>query len=211
MGKADPATTEALVTLIHTMSSGLGMEESRAMLRMVVEHLAASCMVYPFKASEVPYTASYPHLKLMVAMLRSSVVRRVLFNYDRWMFYVLEQCLALKQPTTEDLKELLPSVWWKGCKDETMSEESMNSFVSTLSGAYLKVEQMQNELLQVLIDEDVSHNNNFLQRPKNLLINFLSHLLEKNAGAVRNVPPPGLSSRAFLKGMRPEGVMVAVV
>jgi hypothetical protein len=38
---------------------------------------------------------------------------------------VMECFMARKPPSSEDLKELLPVIWWPGCKDETASEAKM--------------------------------------------------------------------------------------
>ena len=38
---------------------------------------------------------------------------------------VMESFMARKPPTQEDLRDLLPVVWWPGCRDETASETRM--------------------------------------------------------------------------------------
>ena len=185
-------STRAVCLFMDHLANALGPTEFCALTETLLTHIADSCAVMPFRASELPYTASYPYLSLFVALLRSPVVTKVFFASDR-AFALLERCLVRKQPTTDDLKELLPNVWWKGCKDETMSEDIMRSLVFTLSTAYQKIEQLQFELLMIVVSKDVERKDRLLRKPTNVFLNFLRYLLEKNAGAARNIPPPGLS------------------
>lgn len=51
----------------------------------------------------------------------------------------MEGLLARKAPSPKDLQQLLPHVWWRGCKDETTSEERLRASVSIITTTVAKV------------------------------------------------------------------------
>lgn len=182
----------SLETMINLYENTLSRTDFESLMQTVLEQAIENCRILPFRAFELPYTAAYNPLHFVLTMLKSPSIKRIFFSCPRRDQF-LEGCLTRKQPTEEDMKELLPNVWWKGCKDETMSEELMKSLESTLSNAYCKIEQLHFELFMMLLSEET--NDRRLSKSEPTLIPFLLYLLKKNAGAARDVPPPGLSSK----------------
>eukprot|EP00983_Pelagomonas_calceolata_P035373 1106108-Pelagomonas_calceolata.AAC.1 len=52
---------------------------------------------------------------------------------------VLERCLTRKPPSTDDLRTLLPMVWWPGCNEEGASREGMEEAMAKFSATLAKV------------------------------------------------------------------------
>lgn len=52
---------------------------------------------------------------------------------------VLERCLTRKPPSTDDLKALLPTVWWPGNTDEVASKRGMDEAMAQFSRTLAKV------------------------------------------------------------------------
>eukprot|EP00210_Caulerpa_lentillifera_P004213 g4018.t1 len=206
--KMDTNRTRAVVPFLELLASTLGLDEFTQLMRRLYENLASLCCVSSFKASEVPFTASYPHLNLLLSMLGLPLAKQLFIQHPRFHF-LMEKCLTRKQPTDEDLKELLPNVWWKGCKYESMTEDIMMSLITTLSNALRKIEEVQFELFILIFHQSSSAFN------EELFFEFVQYLLKKNAGAGRNVLPPGLSDTTVMvsffnllvKLMRPHLVM----
>lgn len=193
--------TRAIIPFLELLSSTLGLDEFGQLMRRVFEDLTKLCCISSFRASEVPFTASYPHLSLLITMLKFPLAKQLFIHHPRFQL-LLERCLTRKRPTGEDLKELLPNVWWKNCKDESMTEDIMMSLITTLSNAFRKIEEMQFELLILIFNVEASSTfhetaatNAFHEE---LFFQFVQHLLSKNAGAVRNIQPPGLSDSTVM-------------
>jgi hypothetical protein len=64
-------------------------------------------------------------------------------------YIVMEGLLARKAPSPKDLQQLLPHVWWKGCKDETASEERLRASVSIITTTVAKVKSSGAESVSV--------------------------------------------------------------
>lgn len=56
---------------------------------------------------------------------------------------VLERCLTRKPPSAEDLRALLPRVWWPGCGDAGASEAGMHDAMAAFSATLGKVGSMR--------------------------------------------------------------------
>jgi hypothetical protein len=54
-------------------------------------------------------------------------------------YIVMEGLLARKAPSPKDLQALLPHVWWRGCRDETASEERLRASVTIITTTVAKV------------------------------------------------------------------------
>lgn len=52
---------------------------------------------------------------------------------------MLEAFLTRKSPSPEDLKRLLPAVWWRGCPELTGEREHMRAAMGELSTAMARV------------------------------------------------------------------------
>jgi hypothetical protein len=94
--------------------------------------------VSPLLAQDYPYTAAYPHLSLAVALLQHPAALRVLISHSEFVG-IVEGLLARKAPSPKDLQQLLPHVWWRGCRDETASQERMRASISIITTTMAKV------------------------------------------------------------------------
>jgi hypothetical protein len=65
-------------------------------------------------------------------------------------YIVMEGLLARKAPSPKDLQQLLPHVWWKGCRDETASEERLRASVSIITTTVAKVSQESGAIFATL-------------------------------------------------------------
>lgn len=92
----------------------------------------------PLLAQDYPYTAAYPHLSLAVALLQHPAALRVLISHSEFVG-IVEGLLARKAPSPKDLQQLLPHVWWRGCRDETVSQERMRASISIITTTMAKV------------------------------------------------------------------------
>ncbi|GMH38363.1 hypothetical protein BSKO_06247 [Bryopsis sp. KO-2023] len=179
-----------LMLCLNMLECALGKDEFDRVMTIVVESLSRACGSSTFKPADLPETASYPHLMLMNSLMKCTSIRSLFLGLPN-INKLIEGFLTRKQPTAEDLKELLPTVWYKGCKDDTSSEERMATIVTALSSALQKVEQCQFELLKLLLEEDKTSGSKHV-------LHFFKHLLKANQGASRNVQPPGLSDVSVL-------------
>jgi hypothetical protein len=58
---------------------------------------------------------------------------------DPDFYLITEGLLTRKAPSGDDLKLLLPHVWWKGNTDETCSEERLKASMSSITSTLAKV------------------------------------------------------------------------
>eukprot|EP00775_Hariotina_reticulata_P010985 gene10985-11140_t len=129
----------ALQLLVHLLAL-VWDENSNAFSSIVsglLEELAYRCQVSPLLAQDYPYTAAYPHLSLAVALLQHPAVLGVLTAHSNFPA-VVEGLLARKAPSPKDLQQLLPHVWWRGCRDETASQERMRASISIITTTMAK-------------------------------------------------------------------------
>lgn len=94
----------------------------------------------PLLVQDYPYTAAYPHLQLAGSLLQHKPTMRLFVKHPDF-YIVMEGLLARKAPSPTDLHQLLPHVWWKGCKDETASEERLRAGVSIITTTVAKVRE----------------------------------------------------------------------
>jgi hypothetical protein len=94
--------------------------------------------VSPLLVQDFPYTAAYPHLLLATLLLRHPPTLRGFLAHPDF-HGVMEGLLARKAPSPKDLAALLPHVWWRGCRDETASEERLRASVSCITTTLAKV------------------------------------------------------------------------
>eukprot|EP00878_Enallax_costatus_P012291 GHUV01012839.1.p1 GENE.GHUV01012839.1~~GHUV01012839.1.p1 ORF type:complete len:1206 (+),score=405.87 GHUV01012839.1:233-3850(+) len=178
-------------------------QEFNSIMFTVLEALAYRCQISPLLVQDFPYTAGYPHLALAVSLLQHPRIMRLFVLHPDFMS-VLEGLLTRKSPSPKDLQTLLPHVWWKGCKDETASEERLRASISIITTTLAKVEQRQYDMLELLLAtpfHDPATATTSTRRDDDddcALLVFLRFLLQKNRGALRDVPPPGLSESTVL-------------
>jgi len=52
---------------------------------------------------------------------------------------VLERCLTRKPPSSDDLRALLPCVWWPGCQQQGANKARMDAAMDAFSATLAKV------------------------------------------------------------------------
>jgi Kip1 ubiquitination-promoting complex protein 1 len=141
-----------------------------------------------------------------------------------WM-QQMEALLSVRQPTAADLGDVLPNLDWEEDDDyetilaEAMGEGVFAADVASVSSTLRSIEEFQTALLGALccvpanrgitviesqlnetnwVDEIPEEMKNALPYPPPALKIFIEWLSTKNAGASRNIPPPGLSHSSVL-------------
>jgi hypothetical protein len=107
---------------------------------------------------DFPYSASYPFLALAAALVSGvPAARHVLLKHPS-LYQLMEGFMARKPPSAEDLKGLLPVVWWAGCKEEPSSEGRMRDGLRAFAAAKTRVEECQYRLLTLLVAQPSAGN-----------------------------------------------------
>lgn len=104
-GRTENMSTGNLHLGLNLLECALGKAEFHRIMVQVIETLSQLCGSSTFQPKDLPDTASYPHLRLMNALLKTQSMRKMFFrlpNVNR----LLEGFLTRKQPTPMDLKVL---------------------------------------------------------------------------------------------------------
>lgn len=168
--------------------------------------------------------AAVKGLKLWILCLRDSLWATAWTSNDSWM-QQLEALLAVRQPTAADLGDVLPALQWEEGDDyDTVLARStgQSQFATGVTNVTMKlqqIEEFQTALLGALccvpanrgnavvshqlneppwVDEIPEEMKDALPYPPPALKMFIEWLSTKNAGASRNIPPPGLSHSSVL-------------
>jgi hypothetical protein len=166
--------------------------------------------------------AALKGLYLWVICLRDSRWATAWTSNDAWMRQ-MEALLTVRQPTAAELGDVLPTLEWEEGDDyETVLAGStrQGQFATDVTNVSIKlqqIEELQTALLGALccvpanrgstvqlhetkwIDEIPEKlKNAALSYPPPALKMFIEWLGTKNAGASRNIPPPGLSHSSVL-------------
>lgn len=178
----------------------------------VMKALAFGCRTSPIILVESPFTGSYPYLALACHLLRR---QDVLIHWcSSGSFELcLEGLLSRKGPNKYDLERLMPTVWWPGSREDVCTENNMRQTAQALSKAIGKVEELQWEISHCLLEfvpstvgssstdagsSGLLSKSNLAHPSGSVFMSFLRHLVSKNKGAARNMPPPGLSDNSVL-------------
>ncbi|MCO5588942.1 hypothetical protein L7F22_042904 [Adiantum nelumboides] len=190
-------------TALNLILSVLDSSSARSCIGMIMEAVAYGCRTSSIVLAESPFTGSYPYLALAIHLLRRD---DVLMHWCKsGSFEVcLEGLLSKKGPNKYDLEKLMPTVWWPGSREDSCTENNMRQTSQALTKAMSKVEELQWELSYCLLE--VVPNSNTGSGPSeksahpsgSIFMSFLRHLIGKNRGAARNMPPPGLSDNSVL-------------
>ncbi|XP_075479160.1 E3 ubiquitin-protein ligase RKP-like [Primulina tabacum] len=183
------------VTLDRVLDSFLQFEESRLLIKHVLEALSSECKTASLVLSEYPYSGSYAYLALACHILRREELM-VLWWKSSDFHFLFEGFLSRKSPNKNDLQFLIPSVWWPGSSEDIYNEDSMVLTTNAISEAVNKIEEKQRDLCRLVMQfiPPVEP----LQLPGSVFRTFLQNILLKNRGADHNLPPPGVSSNSVL-------------
>lgn len=127
-----------LVTLDRVLDLFLQYPKSGMLFQEVFFALSCSCKVAPLVLTECPYTGSYPYLALAFQLLRRREML-VLWWQSQDFTVSFEGFLSGKVPNKQDLKELMPTVWWPALLEDSGTRRTMALTVRTLSEAISKV------------------------------------------------------------------------
>eukprot|EP00250_Pteridium_aquilinum_P015144 c22406_g1_i1 orf=516-4535(+) len=193
-------------TALDLILSFLDSNIARSCICIVMDALAFGCRTSSITLAESPFTGSYPYLSLAIHLLRR---KDILMHWCRFGSFelCLEGLLSKKGPNKYDLERLMPTVWWPGSREDSCTKNNMQQTAQALSKAIDKVEELQWELSHCLLE--FVPNSSTGAGPSDLLaksthpsgsmfMSFLRHLVGKNRGAARNMPPPGLSDNSVL-------------
>lgn len=192
----------------------LDMGSARACIFQIMEALSFGCRTSPIVLMECPFTGSYPYLALACHCLHRQDILMHWWSSEGFEL-CLEGLLSRKGPNKYDLEALMPTVWWPGSREDSCSENNMRQTALALSKVISKVEELQWELSCYLLEfvpSAVSYSGtdaepsvarsvfkSSLTHPSgSVFMSFLRHLVSKNKGAARNMPPPGLSDNSVL-------------
>ncbi|XP_002974307.2 E3 ubiquitin-protein ligase RKP [Selaginella moellendorffii] len=171
----------------------LGQTYFGTIVLQIIECLAYGCRTSPLVLADSPFSASYSHLALACHLLQRDDFMVIWWKSDDFES-CLEGLLTRKGPNKCDLESLIPTVWWPGSREEhPFSESNMRQIVIALSRAISRIEDLHFELCNRLVAFDTKSN-----ATGSIFRTFLQHLVLKNRGAHRNMPPPGLSDNSVL-------------
>ncbi len=214
-----PASPAALSHVLHLLELVLEPQMLSVVVTTVMEALSRRCVSAALVPEHFPTSGSYHHLALAVALASRPTVRSLWLKHpNAWQ--ALEGFLTRKGPSPDDLKQLLPHVWWRGCAEGSPDRELMRGALQALSAAIARVEDKQYELLACLLGcttsgdapggggsrggSTASGGNSSGggaggggggggEGKEDALVEFLRYLVQRNRGASRDIPPPGLS------------------
>ncbi|GLI58788.1 hypothetical protein VaNZ11_000546 [Volvox africanus] len=181
----------ALPSFLKLLELCLEPEMLSAVVNCVLETLSRRCISAALVPEQFPYSASCPFLALAVAIASRDLLRTTWLRHPN-LWQTLEGFLTRKGPSLDDLRQLLPHVWWRGCSELSGDRDRMRGALQALSTAITRVEDKQYELLCCLLGSKGGDPN------EDALVEFLRYLVHKNKGATRDMPPPGLSDSTVL-------------
>lgn len=201
-----PHDASSVDTALDLILSFFDSNNARSCICVVMEALAFGCRTSSIILAESPFTGSYTYLALAFHLLRR---QDILMHWCRiGSFEVcLEGLLSRKGPNKYDLERLMPTVWWPGSREDSCTENNMRQTAQALSKAIGKVEELQWELSHCLLEfvptpSTGAGPSDLLSKSTHpsgsIFMSFLRHLISKNRGAARNMPPPGLSDNSVL-------------
>ncbi|GIL98251.1 hypothetical protein Vretimale_3653 [Volvox reticuliferus] len=182
----------ALSSFLKLLELCLEPEMLSAVVNCLLETLSRRCISAALVPEQFPYSASCPYLGLAVAIASRDPLRAVWLRHPN-LWQTLEGFLTRKGPSLDDLRQLLPHVWWRGCSELSGDRDRMRGALQALSTAITRVEDKQYELLCCLLGSKGGGDPN-----EDALVEFLRYLVHKNKGATRDMPPPGLSDSTVL-------------
>ncbi|KAL8134059.1 hypothetical protein AgCh_009217 [Apium graveolens] len=181
-------------TLDRVLDIFLEFEESTVIFDNILNAIACCCKTASVVLTECPYSGSYPYLALVCHMLRREELMIVWWKSDFELLF--EAFLSQKIPNKQDLRCMMPCVWWPGSSEDISYENSMMLTTTALSDAVDKIEEKHRELCHLVME--------FIppvmppQSPGSLFRTFLQNLLFRNRGAGHNMPPPGVASNSTI-------------
>ncbi|GLC37744.1 hypothetical protein PLESTM_000643800 [Pleodorina starrii] len=191
-GSPSHGSSVALSGLLQLLELCLEPEMLSAVVNCLLETLSRRCVSAALVPEQFPYSASCPYLGLAAAIAGRPAARGAWLRHPN-LWQMLEGFLTRKGPSPEDLRHLLPHVWWRGCSELSGDRERMRAGLQALSTAITRVEDKQYELLCCLLGSPGAGDPR-----EDALVEFLRYLVHKNRGATRDVPPPGLSDSTVL-------------
>ncbi|KAK9841055.1 hypothetical protein WJX81_008302 [Elliptochloris bilobata] len=218
-GAGAPAPSPALQLAVQLLSQPLAMQRVQPCWQALLPVLARCVRAAPLLGPKCRATAP-ALLALAVGLIRLPLVRERWLSTPGWRD-AYEGLMTLHQPTPRDLEVLIPAVQWMGaaaCKPETPAgsgpdkasaahnprhvvrenEGAYRGACAALAAAAAAVEERHLELCAVLAATPTLLTG-VPSEPSTRLSQFVAHLLRKNRGALRAMPPPGLSDPLALR------------
>ncbi|KXZ52881.1 hypothetical protein GPECTOR_8g261 [Gonium pectorale] len=201
-GPASGFPSPPIASLLQLFELCLEPELLAAVVNVLLEALSRRCVTAALVPEQFPYSGSCQYLALAVALASRPALRAAWLRAPG-LWGVLEGFLTRKGPSPDDLRALLPHVWWRGCSELSGDRERMRAALQALSTAITRVEDKQYELLCCLLGSPgagaaTGSGPGGPSPSDDALLQFLRYLVHKNRGATRDVPPPGLSDSTVL-------------
>ena len=178
-----------------------------------------------FQKEKLPESSALSALQLWTHCLRHPSWAAAWTSHSRWTAE-LEGLLVVRQPAHADLEEIMPSLLWDESDDVTemlgrcKTEGQLAEDVKDLGVACQLLNETQAEIFAALCCVPVNRGKAIVENPDvqgaaremkrasaagrapmgppPALQIFIKYLIKKNAGATRNIPPPGLSPGSVL-------------
>lgn len=207
----------ALDRLLSLLCAVLEPEELQSLVKLTGAGLGRAIKGCIWNLGAMQNSAAYRSLKLWVRCLSHARWATTWTSLPGWLKQ-LESFLTVRQPAACDLAGMLPNLEWKE-KDDfatvlagSTKEGRFASDVAALAAGVQELEKYHASLLGALCcvpanrgtSIDLCHDlvaaefTGNMATPPPALKTFLNWLAKKNAGAIRNVPPPGLSPGSVL-------------
>ncbi|KAL4425495.1 hypothetical protein ABPG75_009511 [Micractinium tetrahymenae] len=179
-----------LAQLLELLAAVLEPEEVAALATHCCQVLGRRVRGCLWSLAELPRSDALGALRLWSAVLECQAFREAWLASGEWQLQ-LEQLMCVRQPSEEDLIQLfgnLKVVWSEGGAGVVRNRrEDQSTFSADLNNISGGLEQ-QRSAQQALLQPQQGH----------YLRQWLQHLIDKNHGAMRHVPPPGLSDQTAL-------------
>eukprot|EP00884_Botryococcus_braunii_P014434 jgi/Botrbrau1/22992/Bobra.0030s0056.1 len=173
----------------------------------VFRALARKCRSTPIlKSVPAAENGPLPSLRLANALLELTEVQRAWLDGPYWR-ETMEGLLSVKEPSAQDKRQLIPCVWWQGAcpvANLPIEEEGYVQCVQWLHEVMDRIEEAQLRLCSLLLStpprrwHQPGGRGEDVVQPPDCFNDFLSYLVKKNQGAVRNILPPGLSNNSTM-------------
>ncbi|KAJ4732688.1 E3 ubiquitin-protein ligase RKP [Rhynchospora pubera] len=137
-------------TLDRVLDLFLQYPESDMVFQELFMALSCNCKVAPLVLTQCPYTGSYPYLALACQILRRREMM-VLWWQSHDFTVSFEGFLSGKAPNKQDLKELMPTVWWPALFEDSSTRSTMALTVRMVSEAISKIEELHRQLCGLVI------------------------------------------------------------
>lgn len=193
-----------LASVLTTMGEMFERFELKSCFGELWQQLAAATRCATLDPQNLRHSGAYWPLTLACAVIRE---QRLLLSFVDAQaltpfFCQVEDALSRRQPTAVDLKALLPKVWLPGIEVTephiSLDKAAFETAQQQVGQAVTEVEEKQLMLCTIMQTVLLDDKGSETGMPATLFGHFIEHLVWKNIGMLRNVPPQGVSDPGVL-------------